>query len=232
MSGSRFLFMAGASVVTFAIAAYGGVSAFAQETFDGLNAQSVQDAPAQDVLSAPEPAETTGDATDVGADAEAEAVDNVSPEQRMADIKAKFSPQDTGVDPDNIDSVLFTFWEQSAIDGAKRSALQNANVRGVTDDEILAAINRDDQAAKPKPPPEERDISLGGIVYEGKDNWVIWLNGERVEPNAIPEEIIGLKVYKNFIEVKWLDDYTMQVFPIRLRAHQRFNMDARIFLPG
>jgi hypothetical protein len=32
--------------------------------------------------------------------------------------------------------------------------------------------------------------------------------------------------------MKWFDEYTNQVFPIRLRPHQRFNIDARMFLPG
>jgi len=75
-------------------------------------------------------------------------------------------------------------------------------------------------------------VTLGGIVYKGDDDWTIWLNGERVTPSAVPKEVMDLQVYKDYIEVKWLDEYTNSIFPLRLRAHQRFNMDMRIFLPG
>jgi hypothetical protein len=87
-------------------------------------------------------------------------------------------------------------------------------------------------AEKVKPPPEEREITLGGIVYVDGDDWTIWLNGKRVNPKAIPKEVIDLKVYKEYVEMKWFDDYTNQIFPLRMRTHQRFNLDARIFLPG
>jgi hypothetical protein len=53
-----------------------------------------------------------------------------------------------------------------------------------------------------------------------------------VTPEALPEEIMDLKVYKEHVDLKWLDYYTNRIFPIRIRAHQRFNMDTRIFLPG
>ena len=79
---------------------------------------------------------------------------------------------------------------------------------------------------------EKREIILGGILYVSDDDWTIWLNGKRVTPKALPKEVIDLKVYDAHIEVKWFDDWTNQIFPIRLKTHQRFNIDTRIFLPG
>ncbi|MCB1563732.1 MAG: hypothetical protein KDJ75_09175 [Alphaproteobacteria bacterium] len=125
-------------------------------------------------------------------------------------------------------SLLFTYWEHTAIQDARRSVGTN---RAPTEAELTRDLKTMEEA-KVKPPPEKRDIRLGGIVYHSSDDWTIWLNGERVTPKALPEEIIDLRVFNEYIEVKWFDEYTNQIFPIRLRAHQRFNIDTRIFLPG
>ncbi len=77
-----------------------------------------------------------------------------------------------------------------------------------------------------------RDLSLGGIVYVSSKDWTLWLNGMRVTPKAIPSQVMDLKVHKDYIELEWFDSGTNQIFPIRLRAHERFNLDTRIFLPG
>lgn len=133
-----------------------------------------------------------------------------------------------GINPNDIPSLLFTYWEHTAIVDAKRS---RGLVRPPTEEELTRDLkNRDGE--KVKPPPEERDIRLGGIVYVTSGDWTIWLNDKRVTPKAIPAEVMDLKVSKEYIEMKWFDDYTNQIFPIRLRPHQRFNIDTRIFLPG
>lgn len=77
-----------------------------------------------------------------------------------------------------------------------------------------------------------RDISLGGIAFNTPDDWTIWLNGARVTPDAMPKEAIDLRVYHDYVELKWFDAVTNQIFPVRLRTNQKFNLDARIFLPG
>ncbi len=125
-------------------------------------------------------------------------------------------------------SVFFTDWERAAIANAK--ALRGM-VRSVSDSEMQTTGLYDDMP-RPKPPPEARNITLNGIVYNAYNDWTIWLNGKRITPDALPKEAIDLKVYKEYIEVEWYDDYTNRVLPIRLRANQRFNVDTRIFLPG
>jgi hypothetical protein len=77
-----------------------------------------------------------------------------------------------------------------------------------------------------------RDISLGGIVFRSSSDWTIWLNNARVTPNAIPTQVMDIKVYKEYIELEWFDRSKNLIYPIRLRAHQRFNLDTRMFLPG
>lgn len=83
-----------------------------------------------------------------------------------------------------------------------------------------------------RPPPSVRVLSLGGIVFNTPDEWTIYLNGKRVTPDALPSEAVDLRVYKDFIELRWFDPQTSQIFPVRLRANQKFNLDARVFLPG
>ncbi len=129
---------------------------------------------------------------------------------------------DDDFDVSKIPSLVFTYWQYRSLIDAKNS---RGVVRAPTPTEI---DNIDDF----EPDPGPRDISLGGILFTDDDSWVIWLNGKRVTPDAVPEEVLDLKVFKDYIEIKWLDDYTNQVFPVRIRTHQRFNMDARIFLPG
>jgi hypothetical protein len=58
------------------------------------------------------------------------------------------------------------------------------------------------------------------------------LNNSRVTPSDLPQSIIDIHVFKEFIELKWYDTVTKQVYPIRLRPNQKFNLDTNIFLPG
>jgi hypothetical protein len=113
-------------------------------------------------------------------------------------------------------SLFFSVWEHDLITDARR---------GLT----TRFPGSDDGVAEVAGP---RDISLGGIVYANSKDWTIWLNNMRVSPTAIPDEVIDLRVTKDYVELEWFDETTNKIFPIRLRAHQRFNLDARIFLPG
>lgn len=133
-----------------------------------------------------------------------------------------------------MNSVLFTYWEYTALRDAIRARKLGGFTRAPTDAQLNRGLNRNQtkDLERVKPPPEKRYITLGGILYESKENWTIWLNNKRVTPNAIPEEVIDLKVFNDYIEIKWMDEWGNQIFPIRLRPHQRFNMDTRIFLPG
>lgn len=136
------------------------------------------------------------------------------------------------LNPSEIPSLVFTFWEYNAIEDARRSrGLTRAPTDAELTRELNNGVNQLDNAI-PKPPPEERDITLGGIVYRSGSDWTIWLNGKRVTPKALPEEVLDLSVYKTYIELKWFDAYSNRILPIRLRTHQRFNIDQRIFLPG
>lgn len=144
------------------------------------------------------------------------------------------TPQNTpvnlqaNINPDELQSLFFTFWEHNALKDARNS---RGLARPPTDEELRRAQELANKSRE-QIQPGIREIDLGGIVYTSKNDWTIWLNGERITPNALPEEVLDLRVSREYVELKWLDEYTAQIFPIRLRAHQRFNLDSRIFLPG
>ncbi len=134
---------------------------------------------------------------------------------------------DRNIDPISIPSMMYNNFEEELL---REAIIDSRNPRPPppTDDPIDTVPEEE----RPPPPPEERYITLSGIVYESADDWVIWLNGMRITPRAIPSEILSLSVGEESVDLKWFDDYTNKIFPIRLRPNQRFNIDMRIFLPG
>jgi hypothetical protein len=188
-------------------------------------------APAEQPAAQPPAEQAQGQAQ--GQAATAPAPTPATPEAQAAEnaaIPDAPAPGDPVFSDEQYGSLVFTYWEHAAIKDAK-------NARGFQRAPSEAELMRDlktkkDDVKKVKPPPEKREIRLAGIVYHGAKDWVIWLNEQRVTPDALPPEILDMKVYKGYIELKWFDDWTNQIYPIRLRPHQRFNIDARMFLPG
>jgi hypothetical protein len=184
---------------------------------------AAQEAPAADA-SAVTPVAEEPAATPVEQPASAAGTTAPAPAPAAAEQAVQEQQQ---VVPISLRPLLFTMGEYTALQQAKS---YRGMVRPPTEDELKNSLLP--PVEKAKPPPEEREIKLGGIVYKSAKDWTIWLNGERVTPGALPKEALDLKVRENYIEIKWFDEYTNQIFPLRLRPHQRFNIDTRIFLPG
>ena len=125
------------------------------------------------------------------------------------------------IDLNQIPSLFFTPSEQSLIADARLGL----TTRAPTDFELR-------QAEDGNVPRGPRELSLGGIIYASSSDWSIWMNGQKITPNRLPPEILDIKVRKKYIRLKWFDAYTNQIFPVKLKPHQRFNIDTRIFLPG
>jgi|GEM_PF-1503112 len=150
------------------------------------------------------------------------------PQEVPADEAAaeKAKPIDENINPNAIRSLLFSGWEYAAIADAIAA-------RGLVDPDLYK--NRLEQTQERQEEdigPTIRELRLGGILYTSADDWTIWLNGQRLMPGTLPDEILSLDVFNNYIEMKWLDPKTMQIYPVRLRPNQRFNIDRRLFLPG
>jgi hypothetical protein len=126
----------------------------------------------------------------------------------------------------SVPSLVFTPSQYALL----REARIGFNTRAPTLQELARAGDPNDPNYRP--PASIRDIKLGGISFNTPDDWTIWLNNSRVTPDALPSEAIDLRVYKDFIELKWFDVLTNQIYPVRLRTNQKFNLDSRVFLPG
>lgn len=124
-----------------------------------------------------------------------------------------------------IPSLFFTARQNEAIVDAM-------NRRGVARPVSAEELKALEAGEKVEPDIGIRELSLAGIVYRGNEDWVIWLNDTRVTPDAVPKEVMDLEVFKEYIQVKWFDQHTNSIYPVRLRPHQRFNLDMRIYLTG
>lgn len=131
------------------------------------------------------------------------------------------------IDPADIPSLFLTPNEENLISDAVEGFL----TRPPTEDEVERE-QRQAQRDKPSRPSSVREIGLGGILYTSDSDWTIWLNSQKITPSNIPPAIMDVQVFNDYIKLKWLDFQTNQIFPVKLRPHQRFNFDSRMFLPG
>ena len=133
--------------------------------------------------------------------------------------------------PPSIQSLIFTPAQQSILREARNGF--NMNVPSAQGQEVVSIDPNNLQTDSLAPPgPSVRTLSLGGIIFLTPDDWTIWLNKKRITASNLPKEAIDLRVYKDFIELRWFDAQTNQIFPIRLRANQTFSLDAKTFIPG
>ncbi|MBL1147297.1 MAG: hypothetical protein HND56_09155 [Pseudomonadota bacterium] len=105
-------------------------------------------------------------------------------------------------------------------------------------DEEISAIQRsllgisptgDTQSNKPKKP---RILKLSGVLYKSPEDWVVWLNGQRVTPKNILPEIINIEVEPTKIHLKWFDYGFNDVIFITLRPNQFYDIETGLLLPG
>lgn len=133
----------------------------------------------------------------------------------------------------SIPSLMFTPTQTSLLREAKNGFSVNINEEGervetppdLTPEEIEEFKSKNAITSV-------RTVSLGGIVFINPNDWTIWLNQKLITPGRIPKEILGLRVSKDFVELRWLDVQENKIYPIRLRPNQTFNLDAKIFTPG
>jgi len=148
-------------------------------------------------------------------------IDSNTQVSNLLGVQERIEMANPQVDLDQMPSLFFTPAEQSLIAEARAGF----TARPPTAAELQRAKDGNVSTGP-------REIALAGIVYLSAGDWTIWLNGQKVTPKRLPPEILDIKVRKNSIKLKWFDAYTNQIFPIKLKTHQRFNIDTRIFLPG
>ncbi len=128
--------------------------------------------------------------------------------------------------PPNDSSFLSRFlFSQEEIEKLKQ-ALGGAFKRAP---EVPQSAEQDDDAPAAEYP---RIVSMSGLIYTGPQDWTFWLNGVRVTPDKMMDELQNLYVTKHYIDFSWLDRQTNQLYPLRLRPHQSFHLDTKVFFTG
>lgn len=74
-----------------------------------------------------------------------------------------------------------------------------------------------------------RSLKLNGIIYNGPDKWIVWLNDKRITPSDKPKQIVDINVSVNHVKLRWYDGFRNKIFPVKLRPGQLFNLDSRSF---
>ena len=159
-------------------------------------------------------------------DVELTPVDTLTGDPLIEEMVRRSMLYGINMDPTQFPSLFFTMFEQKLLADARQGLVARPPTQAEIDEAEQRSIWEEERVMGP------REISLGGIVYLSSGDWTIWLNEQKVTPNNIPPEIVDIRVYKNFVKLKWFDSYTNQIYPVKMRTHQRFNIDTRIFLPG
>ena len=145
-----------------------------------------------------------------------------SRDEFIAIAENKTDVRDASVTPEMLKTIFFTAWQHALLEEAKigfNTRLPNPGEVGRADDNRPVV-------------PGIRELTLGGIAFATPVKWTVWLNSVRVTPDAIPEQVLDIRVTRSYVDLKWYDPYTKKIFPVRMRPHERFNLDTRIFLPG
>lgn len=172
---------------------------------------------AQDIKTETVPSE----GTDTGETAEAE--EGKEEGSHIKDMLQRAALSQSQLILERVGSLFFTSYEYQLI----KEARKGYTARAPTEREIDKS--QEEERPRKKGP---RELTVGGIIYSSDNDWTVWLNGQKITPTRLPEEILDIIVRKDYIKLKWFDPNTNQIYPIKIKTHQRFNLDTRIFLPG
>lgn len=95
-----------------------------------------------------------------------------------------------------------------------------------------AALVEESKKISILPIPMRRTISVAGVVFRDKDDWIVWLNGRKVTPKNLLPEIVDIRVEKEKVHLKWFDRGINGVISISLRPHQTYDIVTGVLLPG
>lgn len=85
---------------------------------------------------------------------------------------------------------------------------------------------------KGEPIPMVRQITLQGVAYKNPKQWVVWINGQKVEPGFMLKEIVDIQVERDAVHLKWFDIGLNGVLNITLHPHETYDIVSGILLPG
>jgi hypothetical protein len=88
------------------------------------------------------------------------------------------------------------------------------------------------QAAAQVIPPIRR-IALSGVIYKAADDWLIWINGQKVTPTVSMKEIVDIQVESDSkVHLKWFDIGLNGVIDITMKPNETYDIVTGVLLPG
>jgi len=123
------------------------------------------------------------------------------------------------------------FWNADEINLINQIKMGLIEMEPIDEREVMGQV-QENIVALPKNFIAPREIVLSGILYSTDTDWVVWINGMRVTPKKMPDEIRSINVNSDFVELHWFDVITDKIYPLRIRPYQKFSIDLRTFLPG
>ena len=128
-------------------------------------------------------------------------------------------------------SLMFTEDEIEAVRSGKADKLpeETTPVAETTEEVVEPEF---DPENPPPPIPLKRTITLGGILYRGNGDWIIWLNGQKLGPNNLLPEIQGIDVASDKVYLEWFDIGINGIIRLTLRPHQTYDIVTGLLLPG
>lgn len=80
--------------------------------------------------------------------------------------------------------------------------------------------------------PQVRTITLTGVLYKNPDDWLIWLNGQKLNRHNLFKEIVDIQVFKDSrVRLKWYDIGLDGVIDVTMRPHQKYDIVTGLLLP-
>lgn len=80
--------------------------------------------------------------------------------------------------------------------------------------------------------PPIRRIALSGVVYRAANDWLIWINGQKVTPTVTMKEIVDIQVEREKVHLKWFDIGANYVIDITMRPNETYDITTGVLLPG
>lgn len=79
--------------------------------------------------------------------------------------------------------------------------------------------------------PKVRKIILSGIYYKTSNNWIIWLNGQKLTPQSkMPPEIVDMQVTDKAVKLKWFDIGLNGIINVTMKPHHVYDIVTGVML--
>jgi len=78
----------------------------------------------------------------------------------------------------------------------------------------------------------DRFIKISGVFYRSPNDWIVWMNGQKVTPKELLPEIVDIKVKNSsYVSLKWYDMGLRSVISVTMRPRQTYEITTGLIWP-